>query len=96
MSSATEPLREIRIWEVQHAITDRLQVMTKEEVMGAEEVLSILHSYLYRTHFQDQTPIDVKALVKTVEELWEISGEILHYKFQTSGFLPSTTPRSHA
>jgi hypothetical protein len=56
--------------------------MKEDELKGAEDVLSVLHSYLYRTHFQEQKEIDVKALVKTVEELWEISAEILHHTFQ--------------
>ena len=82
MSSTTESQRPMRIWEVQHAIEDRLRNMAEAEVAGASDVLTILHSYLYRSHFQEQKEIDVNALVKTVEELWEISGEILHHKFR--------------
>jgi len=82
MSSSDETPHPIRIWEVQYAIEDRLRTMKEDELKGAEDVLSVLHSYLYRTHFQEQKEIDVKALVKTVEELWEISAEILHHTFQ--------------
>lgn len=89
MSSSDETPRPIRIWEVQHAIEDRLRNMKEDELKGANAVLSVLHSYLYHTHFQEQKEIDVKALVKTVEELWEISGERLYHTFQANGFVPS-------
>ena len=81
-STPAEPIRDIRIWEVQHAIEDQLRNMKEDEVAGSHDVLTVLHSYLYRTHFQEQKEIDVKALVKTIEELWEMSAEILHQKFQ--------------
>ncbi len=91
MSSTNETPRPIRIWEVQQTIEDRLRSMKEDELKGAEDVLSVLHSYLYRTHFQEQKEIDVKALVKTVEELWEISAERLYHEFQTKGYVSTTT-----
>ena len=84
--SSTEPNR---IWEIQHAIENRMRSMTKDELAGACDVLTMLHVYLYRTHFQEQKEIDVKTLVKTVEELWEISGEILHHEFGHGKIVPS-------
>lgn len=87
--SSTESMQGVRIWDIQHAIENRMRSMTKDELAGACDVLTMLHVYLYRTHFQEQKEIDIKALVKTVEELWEISGEILHHEFGHGRVAPS-------
>jgi hypothetical protein len=71
----------IRIWPVQHELEEQLRSMTEAELLGAEAVLGILHQYLDYTHFQKQGEVDVRALTKTLEELHEISGEILYHTF---------------
>ena len=90
MSSSDDRPSELRIWEVQHTVEDRLRTMTKAELNGAMDVLSVFHSYLYRTHFTEQKDIPMKALVKTVEELWEIGGEILHHTVDAKTTIPSS------
>jgi len=71
----------IRIWSVQHELEEQLRSMTESELLGAEAVLGILHHYLDYTHFQKQHDVDVRALTKTLEELHDISGEILYHTF---------------
>ena len=71
----------IRIWPVQHELEEQLRSMSEAELLGAEAVLGILHQYLDYTHFQKNSVVDVHALTKTMEELHEISGEILYHTF---------------
>jgi hypothetical protein len=73
-------MSELRIWNLFNDISKVLDNLSKEELIGANEVLGILSHYLTTTHFEEQKEIDVKALVKTVEELDEISVELLIHK----------------
>lgn len=73
-------MSELRIWALFNDISKVLDNLSKEELIGANEVLGILSHYLTTTHFEEQKEIDVKALVKTVEELDEISVELLIHK----------------
>ena len=73
--------QDIRIYEVQNMLEKKLNNMTQEELLGAEEVITCLFSYLNRLHFKEQKQLDVKAFTKTIEELKEISMQILDNKF---------------
>jgi hypothetical protein len=73
-------MSELRIWTIFNDIGKVLENLNKEELLGANSVLGILSHYLTKTHFEEQKEIDVKALVKTIEELDEISIELLIHK----------------
>lgn len=75
MSSA-----ELRIWTMFDDVAHVLDNLNKEELIGANAVLGIMSHYLTKTHFEERKEIDIKALVKTVEELDEISVELLYNK----------------
>jgi hypothetical protein len=73
-------MSELRIWTIFNDISKVLENLNKEELLGANSVLGILSHYLTKTLFEEQKEIDVKALVKTIEELDEISIELLIHK----------------
>ena len=73
-------MSELRIYSLFEDIGRVLENLNKEELIGANSVLGILSHYLTKTHFEEQKEIDIKALVKTVEELDEISLELLYHK----------------
>ena len=73
-------MSELRIYSLINDIGHVLENLNKEELIGANSVLGILSHYLTKTHFEEQKEIDVKALVKTIEELDEISVELLLHK----------------
>jgi hypothetical protein len=73
-------MSELRIYSLFEDITRVLENLNKEELIGANSILGILSNYLTKTHFEEQKEIDVKALVKTIEELDEISIELLLHK----------------
>lgn len=73
---------DIRVYDVQHCLEDRFNTMTEQELLGAEEVIHCLFSYLNRVHFEEQQEVNVKAFTKTMEELQEISMQLLVEKFQ--------------
>jgi len=71
----------LRNWLIQHAVEDRLRTMSEAELVGADVVLGVIHYFLDKAHFQEQSVVDVRALTKTMEELHEISGEILYHTY---------------
>jgi hypothetical protein len=71
----------IRIYEVQNEVEDKLNEMSEEELLGAEDVILIMYRYLHRVHFQEQREVDVRALAKTMEELNEACIQLLAYKY---------------
>ena len=81
-----EDIGSIRMYGIQATIEDMMRTMSKEELLGAHMVLSVLSHRLCKIFFDDRIPFDRKALVKTIEELWEISCEIRMHKF------PDTPP----
>jgi hypothetical protein len=76
----------IRMYGIQARIEDAMRAMPKDELLGAHMVLSILSHRLCKMLFDDHIAFDRRALVKTIEELWEISCEIRMHKF------PDTPP----
>jgi DNA integrity scanning protein DisA with diadenylate cyclase activity len=74
--------QDIRVYDVQHQLEERLSNMTEEQLLGAEEVVHHLFSYLQRVHFEEQKEVNVKAFTKTMEELQEICMQLLVEKFQ--------------
>ena len=76
-----EQYHPIRDYELLKKVDDILREMTDEECRGANMVLSAINCHLFQKHFEEKMEIDVRALVKTFEELDEISMEmILHQK----------------
>jgi len=76
----------IRMYGIQASIEDMMRTMPKDELLGAHMVLSILSHRLCKMFFDDHIAFDRRALVKTIEELWEISCELRMHKF------PDTPP----
>ena len=76
-----EDIGSIRMYGIQARVEDMMREMSKEELLGAHMVLSVLSARLGKIWFEDRIPFDRKALVKTIEELFEISCEIKYHKF---------------
>jgi len=76
----------IRMYGIQARVEDMMREMSKDELLGAHMVLSVLSHRLCKIFFEEHISFDRKALVKTIEELWEISCEIRMHKF------PETPP----
>jgi hypothetical protein len=76
-----EDIGSIRMYGIQARVEDMMREMSKEELLGAHMVLSVLSARLGKIWFEDRIPFDRKALVKTIEELFEISCEIKCHKF---------------
>jgi hypothetical protein len=76
----------IRMYGIQARIEDMMRTMSKDELLGAHMVLSVLSQRLCKMFFDEHIAFDRRALVKTIEELWEISCEIRMHKF------PDTPP----
>jgi len=76
----------IRMYGIQAHVEDIMRDMSKDELLGAHMVLSVLSHRLGKMFFDDHIEFDRRALVKTIEELWEISCEIRMHKF------PETPP----
>lgn len=68
-------MESIRYYTILNRISDEIYKMSKDELNGALTVLQILNSELYQRHFENQEVINIKALVKTIEELSEIAYE---------------------
>jgi hypothetical protein len=83
---AEEDTGSIRMYGIQARIEDMMREMPKDELLGAHMVLSVLSHRLCKMFFDDHIAFDRRALVKTIEELWEISCEIRMHKF------PDTPP----
>jgi hypothetical protein len=76
----------IRMYGIRARIEDMMHEMSRDELLGAHMVLSVLSHRLCKMFFDDHIAFDRRALVKTIEELWEISCEINLHKF------PDTPP----
>jgi len=81
-----EDIGSIRMYGIQARVEDMMREMSKDELLGAHMVLSVLSHRLCKIFFEEHISFDRKALVKTIEELWEISCEIRMHKF------PDTPP----
>jgi hypothetical protein len=68
-------MSDIRYYNILNKLSDEIYQMTINEAKGAQIVLSILHNNLYKIHFEYKEQINIKALVKTIEELYEVSYE---------------------
>ena len=69
----------IRYYDLLHNVQNALYKMNKNEANGANRVLALLNNYLYDLHFEQKKEIDVKALVKSIEEMWEVSMDIFSH-----------------
>jgi len=84
-----EDIGSIRMYGIQARVEDMMREMSKEELHGAHMVLGVLSARLGKIWFEDRIPFDRKALVKTIEELFEISWEIKYHKFPDTPSAPS-------
>ncbi len=80
----------LRNWLIQNAVEDRLRGMSEAELLGADTVLGIIHQSLDKAYFQEQSVVDIRALTKTMEELHEISGEILYHTYGRKDMMNSS------
>lgn len=69
--------RSVRDYPLLAKVDDLLHEMTDEERRGANMVLSVISCHLFQKHFEEKTEIDIRALIKTFEELDEISMEMI-------------------
>lgn len=58
-------------------INSLYEMMTTEELKGASIVIRTIATHLSKKHFQEQRDIDIHALIKTIEDLGDISVEML-------------------
>lgn len=65
----------LRYYWLQRELEDIIRNLTDRELQGATEVITALHSFLDRVHFQEKRVLNRRALVKTIEELFEICTE---------------------
>lgn len=71
----------IRDYELLILIDTQFKGYNKEQLEIAHEIINIIAQHLSKKHFEEKQEIDIKALVKTFEELDEIGIETLHHKF---------------
>jgi hypothetical protein len=71
---------DIRDYVLMNKIDNLFRLLTTEELKGAHSAISVVALHLSKKHFEDKIEINVKALVKTFEELDEIGMEILHHE----------------
>ena len=71
---------DIRDYVLMNKIDNLFRLLKTEELKGAHTAISVIASHLSKKHFEDKIEINVKALVKTFEELDEIGMEILYHE----------------
>ena len=84
----------VRNWLLRSEIEDQLWRMREAELLGADAVLGILHTFLNHDHFQPLPIGDigaVHALSRTIRELDGICSNLLH---RTGVIPPPLLPRS--
>jgi hypothetical protein len=62
----------LRYYWLQDHLEELIRDMTDRELEGATIVISAIHSYLDRLHFEEKRVINRRAFVKTMEEVFEI------------------------
>ena len=65
-------------FEIERLITDNKK-MNIDEIRGATIILSYISEYLYDLYFQKRVPFCRRVLVKTIEEIYEISYQELDH-----------------
>ena len=75
MTAPVEDEAPIRYYDLQAQIEVLLRYMTDRELEGATIVITAMHSFLDKIHFQEKRELDARTFVKTVEELFEICTE---------------------
>lgn len=64
-------MNDIRYYELLDKIAYSINGMNKAQTEGAFNILSILYTDLNKQHFDNREENNMKALVKTIEELLE-------------------------
>jgi hypothetical protein len=72
----------LRDYELLNQIDNAFKTYNKEQLESAHEIINIIAQYISKKHFEEKQEINIKALVKTFEELDEIGIETLHHKFK--------------
>ena len=75
---------DIRDYVLMNKVDNLFRLLKGDELKGAHTVISVITTHLMKKHFDDKIEINVKALVKTFEELDEIGMEILHHEHHQS------------
>lgn len=82
----------VRNWLLRSDIEDELWRMRETELLGADTVLGILHTFLNHIDFQPiplNDAVAVRALSKTIQELYDICSNIL---YRTGVIPPPSAP----
>lgn len=66
---------DIRYYNIFNKISDSIETMTKEELNSALQILIPFYTEFYTRHFENKEQINVKAMIKTFEELVEVAAE---------------------
>jgi hypothetical protein len=86
--STKEQLEEddsIRDYELMTRVGKLNQTLTPEELKGATALLFEISAHLRKKHFEKKIRINIKALVKTFEELEEHAMEVLYDIHEVTG-----------
>lgn len=78
MNNSTDSIRD---YQLMNDIDTLFRTYNKDQLISAHEIINLIAQHLNKKHFEDQKEINIKALVKTFEELDEIGMEMLHHKF---------------
>lgn len=65
----------IRYYNFMNNVSKRIEKMTKEELNGALQILIPLYTEFYSRYFDNKEVINIKAMIKTFEELMEFASE---------------------
>ena len=60
-----------RYYKLQHTIEDAFTTMSLPKMEGVFMVLSELHHFLDKIHFEDKRELNRRAFVKTIADLYE-------------------------
>jgi hypothetical protein len=72
----------LRDYELLNLVDTQYKTYNKEQLESAHEIINIIAQHLSKKYFEEKQEINIKALVKTFEELDEIGIETLHHKFK--------------
>lgn len=76
MSEQNSP-QPLRLQPLLNNVSDLFATLTPQELQGAQKVLDVMWAYFHNLWFIQHDSFDRRSCVKTIEELYEISTEML-------------------
>lgn len=73
---------EIRDYELMNKLHELFESLSDKERIGAYDTIYVIASHLVYKYFEEKQEIDIKALVKTFEEVYERSIESQKLEFK--------------